>query len=208
MDFLPAPGETFRRKKAKILSQLSVPCTEYKDASPKGSIDDGIATLIEEINRDYFNGLVTTSSCAGRVSVYLEGMKKKNKRGVWLAEHQRADAREVGGSAAGGKGGGEFLFVSHEKVNFPAGENHGWGYQSRLGLGNATKLEDNFAPDHHMMDPNTQEGLPPGFAVRLIHFKFEPMVRVFFLFFLFFLSFFFFFYLVKTSNGGWMRWMS
>ncbi|SPQ19689.1 eaf0b554-2a99-403a-9e31-ca3e83d52590 [Thermothielavioides terrestris] len=75
MKRLPAPGAAFSLRKQKILSQLSVPDAEYTDASPKGSVDAGIRHLIDEINAR--PGLVTTSSCAGRVSVYLEGRKKE-----------------------------------------------------------------------------------------------------------------------------------
>jgi tRNA wybutosine-synthesizing protein 3 len=77
MSIPPAPSlpPSFIRKKAKILSQLAVPAAEYDDLSPKGSIDDGIRDLIDEINA--CEAFVTTSSCAGRVSVFLEGQKKK-----------------------------------------------------------------------------------------------------------------------------------
>ena len=95
---LPRPGDVFLRKKTSILGQLSVPAAEYKDASPKGSVDAGIRLLIDEINAH--PGLVTTSSCAGRVSVYLEGEKQKGKSG-------------------GKGGGGRWLFVSHDTVPVP-----------------------------------------------------------------------------------------
>ncbi|KAK0656496.1 methyltransferase TYW3-domain-containing protein [Cercophora newfieldiana] len=109
----PPPSETFTRRKTTILDQLSVPDSEYTDASPKGSVDAGIRTLIDEINGH--DGLVTTSSCAGRVSVYLEGKKKISGSGEALDD---AASREVAvqGSVVGGKGGGEWLFVSHDPV--------------------------------------------------------------------------------------------
>lgn len=99
---LPTPTSQFVGKKTKIISQLSVPDSDYADASPKGSVDVGIRDLIEEINA--VDGLVTTSSCAGRVSVYVEGRKTTD-----------GDERQVAG--VGGKGaGGTWLFVSHEPV--------------------------------------------------------------------------------------------
>lgn len=86
----------FVLKKQKILDQLNVPSTEYTDASPKGAIDEPIVELIKEIN-DY-NDLVTTSSCSGRFSIYLEGSKD-------------ADA------SSGGKGGGAWLYISHDMLD-------------------------------------------------------------------------------------------
>lgn len=68
----PIPPSFARRKEA-ILAQLAVPDDEYTDLSPKGTVDAGIRDLIDEING--LDGLVTTSSCAGRVSVFLEGRR-------------------------------------------------------------------------------------------------------------------------------------
>src|SRR5437763_4376424 len=68
----PIPA-SFARKKAAILAALSLPTDEYQDRSPKGSVDDEIRDLIDEINA--YDGLVTTSSCAGRIAVFLEGDK-------------------------------------------------------------------------------------------------------------------------------------
>ena len=69
----PLP-QAFLAKKKTILDQLSVPVSEYDDLSPKGSIDVGIRDLIDEINQ--IEGCVTTSSCSGRASVFLEGKKR------------------------------------------------------------------------------------------------------------------------------------
>ena len=63
----------FEVRKQNILEQLDVPDGEYHDLSPKGSIDAPIRDLISEING--FDGIVTTSSCSGRISVFLEGRK-------------------------------------------------------------------------------------------------------------------------------------
>jgi len=66
--------QTFITKKQHILKQISVPTEQYHDLSPKGSIDEGIRDLITWING--CSGWVTTSSCAGRISVFAEGRKK------------------------------------------------------------------------------------------------------------------------------------
>ena len=69
--------QTFETRKSKILAELSTPDAEYSDLSPKGSVDEGIRDLIQDING--LPGLVTTSSCAGRISVFLEGRKKQQQ---------------------------------------------------------------------------------------------------------------------------------
>ncbi|KAL1859741.1 hypothetical protein Daus18300_009463 [Diaporthe australafricana] len=69
----PTIPPSFARRKDAILAQLAVPDDEYTDLSPKGTVDAGIRDLIDEING--LPGLVTTSSCAGRVSVFLEGRR-------------------------------------------------------------------------------------------------------------------------------------
>ena len=81
----------FARKKDRILRDLAAPEAEYADASPKGSVDVGVRDLIADLNA--VPGLVTTSSCAGRVCVFVEGCRKGRGEG------------EVGG----GDGGGENL---------------------------------------------------------------------------------------------------
>jgi tRNA wybutosine-synthesizing protein 3 len=131
---LPSPPSHFVRKKERILALLAVPDAEYSDASPKGSVDAGIRDLIGEINA--LDGFVTTSSCAGRVSVFVEGNKK-----------------------AGGKGGGgAWLFVSHDPVVIDANEDA----RALLGMGDSVSVEAE------------QHGISKD--MRLVHFKFEPMV--------------------------------
>ncbi|KAF1812694.1 hypothetical protein P152DRAFT_507499 [Eremomyces bilateralis CBS 781.70] len=90
----------FEQKKSLILQELDKPPNEYSDLSPKGSIDAEIRELISNINKS--SGLVTTSSCSGRVSVFLEGRRTPST----------ADAGTVS-NYSGGKGGGRWLFVSH-----------------------------------------------------------------------------------------------
>lgn len=154
MPRLPSPHPGFTAKKTKILQALTVPLEDYSDASPKGSVDAGIRDLIDEINTQ--DGLVTTSSCAGRVSVFAEGRKSSTEEGGARA------------SAVGGKGGGgAWLFVSHDPVEEEGMEGDGVVLE-RLGLGGGGggKREDG--------DGDGDEGGDE----RWIHFKFEPMVRL------------------------------
>jgi tRNA wybutosine-synthesizing protein 3 len=88
---------SFARKKEAILAHLSVPEDEYQDRSLKGSVDEEIRDLIDEIN--VYEGLVTTSSCAGRIAVFLEGEKGGR------------------GRPSAGKGEGSFLFTSHAPLD-------------------------------------------------------------------------------------------
>ncbi|KAI9732032.1 MAG: hypothetical protein M1818_007627 [Claussenomyces sp. TS43310] len=171
---LPA---SFLQKKTKILSDLAVPVEAYDDLSPKGSIDVGIRDLIDEINA--LAGFVTTSSCAGRVSVFAEGQKKlplgQDPSELLLeqqGERERAqtassqdddgeDARPVPAKLAGtgGKGGGgRWLFVSHDKVDTTLREHellHLLGMQA-----------------YGIVESESKEFREE----RLIHFKFEPMI--------------------------------
>ncbi|KAI1109631.1 methyltransferase TYW3-domain-containing protein [Nemania sp. NC0429] len=167
----------FSRKKERILAQLAVPDAEYSDASPKGSVDAGIRELIGEINA--LEGFVTTSSCAGRVSVFVEGRKKEAGE---EEDDGEVDVRGLGEdsgdgdgmaeslpitttvAAVGGKGGGgAWLFVSHDPVVVKEEEEEekgSAGVRNVLGLrGGSTDLE--------------RRGRG---GVRLVHFKFEPMI--------------------------------
>ncbi|KAI0971995.1 methyltransferase TYW3-domain-containing protein [Xylaria arbuscula] len=152
---LPAPPPNFSRKKARILELLAVPEAEYSDASPKGSIDAGIRELIGEINA--LDGFVTTSSCAGRVSVFVEGRKAVGEE---ILGGEEAD-RPATIAAVGGKGGGgTWLFVSHDPVLGDAGED----VRNLLGLCDAVEQGRGDAVEKVTKD------------MRLIHFKFEPMI--------------------------------
>ena len=146
MPGLPASPANYLERKSKILSQLAVPTADYTDASPKGSVDEGIRDLISELN--VVDGIVTTSSCAGRVSVFVEGKKT-------VADPENdGQIAGVGGKGAGGK----WLFVSHDPV--PAGSQD-WV--------EALELADS---------PGQDVRGESDIDKRLIHFKFEPMVCV------------------------------
>ncbi|TID19356.1 DUF985 domain-containing protein [Venturia nashicola] len=135
----------FQAKKRKILEQIEVPDEKYSDLSPKGSIDVGIRDVVWEINK--IDGLVTTSSCAGRISVFLEGTKKTSLQP--LPENSAQDQAIAG---VGGKGGGKWLFVSHDPVS-----NTSTTFHELFGLGTA---------------PGSSAG--PG--ARFVHLKFEAMI--------------------------------
>lgn len=192
MKRLPAPSNTFAAKKVKILSRLALPEDQYTDASPKGSVDVGIRGLIDQINTAH-EGLVTTSSCAGRVSVYLEGPKSPRPPapgGVNVTVTDVADIGSNGGSgnevalegrredeavrglssAVGGKGGGEWLFVSHDPVVVEEEEDACYE-RLLLGLEPATAAVSGSGSGSGTQDLGSV--MP---ASRLIHFKFEPMV--------------------------------
>jgi tRNA wybutosine-synthesizing protein 3 len=153
--------QSFLSKKRKILDQLSIPDSEYDDLSPKGSIDVGIRDLIDEINA--IEGCVTTSSCAGRISVFLEGKKTQE------TYHDGDLEAERGASGVGGKGGGgRWLFVSHDPVDIEGLES-----EKRDGMTPWTEflgMEVRWARGtSRMIETPLEES-------RFIHFKFEPMV--------------------------------
>ena len=141
--------DLFESRKRKILADLSIPDTDYTDLSPKGSVDEGIRDLIHDINA--LPGLVTTSSCAGRISVFLEGRKKQPQ------QQQRQFA------PSGGKGAGRWLYVSHD----PLKENR--------------QCTKNAKPLHEMFGLVPGDGKPPRLqgesqAPRLVRFHYDPMV--------------------------------
>lgn len=151
---------SFVSKKARILEQLSIPISEYGDLSPKGSIDVGIRELIDEINA--IEGCVTTSSCAGRISVFLEG--RKNPGEDVKEEDGEAERVETTVAGVGGKGGGgRWLFVSHDPVEV-AGCGGKGSWAEKMGM---QRLDD--SQDLAVLLRDGER--------RLVHFKFEPMVR-------------------------------
>jgi tRNA wybutosine-synthesizing protein 3 len=140
----------FEARKQNILTRLEAPDGEYHDLSPKGSVDEPIRDLISEINT--FEGLVTTSSCSGRISVFLEGRKSGIEDGL-------NDESGVSRAGPGGKGGGAWLFISHASVE-------------TLSVDESPMLFAKFGLD----DTVPQEETIPGINSRYIHLKFEPMV--------------------------------
>ncbi|KAG9790378.1 hypothetical protein KCU88_g1291, partial [Aureobasidium melanogenum] len=132
----PEIPPSFKAKKAKILSLLGQSDEAYTDKSPKGTVDAQIRELIAEINA--YDGLVTTSSCAGRVAVFVEGPKRKLKPESEILEVQAGNGEPINGAkghaddgvstgrstgtttaSPGGKGGGRWLYVSHDPIPMP-----------------------------------------------------------------------------------------
>lgn len=143
----------FEAKKHKILEQLDVPDGDYHDLSPKGSIDGPIRTLIADINS--LQGQVTTSSCSGRVSVFLEGRKKDSN----VLDNEGVAEPSIAGP--GGKGGGSWLYMSHSPVEVPQD-------------GSNPCFMDVFG----LQGPDVQLKGARYANRRYIHIKFEPMVCI------------------------------
>lgn len=159
---------SFISKKKRILQRLAVPLETYDDLSPKGSIDEGIRDLIDEINQ--LEGCVTTSSCAGRISIFSEGNKVsaagQESRVISRSESEGASGnvqddliRETTAGIGGKGGGGKWLFVSHDRLCF--GERN-------------SDLTKTFG-----MVKRSEGRILQAYEAgsRLIHFKFEPMVQ-------------------------------
>ncbi|KAL4904695.1 hypothetical protein BDW74DRAFT_27828 [Aspergillus multicolor] len=142
----------FIARKNKILADLATPEEEYSDLSPKGSVDEGIRDLIQEINN--IPGLVTTSSCAGRISVFLEGRKAPNRPGPEDDARKREQRKFV---PSGGKGAGRWLYVSHD----PLDNKEGKSLLELFGM-----VPGNGKPP----------GMVDGHAPRLVRFSWEPMI--------------------------------
>ncbi|KAF7846527.1 hypothetical protein BT93_L4197 [Corymbia citriodora subsp. variegata] len=148
-------SQSFRAKKQTILQELSnVTETTYEDNSPKGTVDVEILDLIDELNS--FEGYVTTSSCAGRIAVFVEGKK--------TAAHDITDIGITPSSTLatktagpGGKGhGNKWLYVSHSPLDL----NEITDCHELLGLTSA----------------ELEAELPIGNDVRLIKLSFSPLI--------------------------------
>ena len=150
----------FAQRKKKILVELAL---DQPDSSPKGYVDEEILQLVRLLNEA--EGVVTTSSCAGRVAVYLEGRKGETPdSGVENSLSGPLPAKELQSAAFGGKGlGGQWLFVSHkplESGTLPL------ALQSQSG-----------AIDPAVIEPKSDEfKTAVDGETRLLHLKFEPMV--------------------------------
>ena len=133
----------------KILQALRKPDDEYTDSSPIGAVDPNIRQLVNQINET--DGYVTTSSCAGRISVFLEGAAK--------SKDDSGNDEGRTSSSAQGKGGGSWLFVSHDPVDV------------------RTVQEDGALFELFSLPKDARTSFPSADeVVRFVHFKFEPMV--------------------------------
>ncbi|KAF8472664.1 tRNA wybutosine-synthesizing protein, partial [Kalaharituber pfeilii] len=176
----------FQQRKAKILAGLAL---HSRDASPKGYVDDEILALVSHLNRE--PGVVTTSSCAGRVAVFLEGVKRKLgqsdepilEEGSSIQDDPNYSRTEVSlkngvpteqvtsrPAGIGGKGhGGQWLYVCHNPAKL---ELLSWvnlcreyptGYHCCMD--EITKPEGSHHHNHSVAEDT-----------RFLHFKFEPMI--------------------------------
>jgi tRNA wybutosine-synthesizing protein 3 len=145
---------SFARKKEAILAHLSVPAGDYQDRSLKGSVDDEIRDLIDEINT--YEGLVTTSSCAGRIAVFLEGEKGRGGPG---GNHYDGSSWLSSWSSSAGKGDGSFLFTSHAPLD-PG--------STPRSLTETFQLK--------LVPPEEFGATHVGPGSRMIRFAFEPMI--------------------------------
>ncbi|KAJ5720018.1 hypothetical protein N7493_006896 [Penicillium malachiteum] len=164
MSTLPPIPAVFESRKNKIIEELAIPDEEYTDASPKGSVDEGVRDLIRDINA--LPGLVTTSSCAGRISVFLEG-RKKSSAASQLGETQgqskepieSVDQQQRQFVPTGGKGAGRWLYVSHDPF-----------------VRSNTQSDGSF-PLHEQFGLTPGNGKPPaGKPLRLVRFHFDPLI--------------------------------
>lgn len=85
----------FDEQKRRYLSALTK--EDYSDKSKKGSVDIQILPLLSSINShpDYY----TTSSCAGRITLFVEPTSQKKYDGQWLLsthdELQQTELRDA-----------------------------------------------------------------------------------------------------------------
>lgn len=156
---MPAIPAAFTHKKQNILDSLAIPDAEYTDLSPKGSVDEGIKDLISKING--LDGIVTTSSCAGRISVFLEG-SKEHSESAKAGDAEAPEDESLQATVPGGKGrGGRWLFVSHDPLVVPQ------------------KADTEDKPLTRVFGLSTQEYIPESLdpsKTRFVRLQFEPMV--------------------------------
>ncbi|EGD98903.1 hypothetical protein TESG_06265 [Trichophyton tonsurans CBS 112818] len=171
-------SSSFTSKKEKILRDLSVPEEDYTDLSPKGSVDVAIIPLLRDINR--LSGLVTTSSCAGRISVFVERGKGSKAQADITSPGTESALDECENTSSednpaqdtrirteyvnkfvpkGGKGSGTWQFVSHDPLLFD-GENADRSLHELFGL----------EPSRTAIGPSRKG------EIQLVKFKFEPMI--------------------------------
>jgi len=205
---LPPVPAAFTAKKAKILADLAVPDAEYTDKSPKGTVDVQIRDLIDEVNA--YDGFVTTSSCAGRVAVYVEGPKPERSTTTPAEEDGQSDGRPVighsddddgagvgagrgtgagagegNGTASerikghssggpGGKGGGHWLFVSHDPIALNSSPAQGPTSQHFTELFGLSPSPGSVVAEALLDPAMTAQSSPP--PPRLIRLSFSPLI--------------------------------
>ena len=122
------------------------------DKSPKGSIDEPLLPLLDLLNAD--QDYVSTSCCSGRIAVYLPAIDSSEHD----PEEVEADPDEKAVKVVNGKGGGRWLFVSHEAIQVPTIES-----VTAFLLGQDASIVDELSGE--------------GSQLRCVYLKFEPVVR-------------------------------
>lgn len=146
--------DSFLQKKQVILKNIQENSPYAPDLSPKGTIDELCMPLIDLINSS--DKMVTTSSCSGRISVFLEGSKVKILHQDDSGNIERTEKIVK----SGGKGeGGKWIFVTHN-VNDVA-QKKDW-YKS-LNL-------------HYKIDGEKQADYNVSSTTRYLLYKFEPLI--------------------------------
>ncbi|ODV94719.1 hypothetical protein PACTADRAFT_50584 [Pachysolen tannophilus NRRL Y-2460] len=136
--------DLFEQKKTQILKDMESTSLESPDLSPKGTIDELCIPIMNLINSN--KDMVTTSSCSGRVSVFLEGSKYNNVNDDDKVKNE--------GVKIGAKGnGGHWLFVTH----------------------NPFELK-NWWKDKNFLINNNDQFLNINETTRYILYKFEPFI--------------------------------
>ncbi|CCX07796.1 methyltransferase TYW3-domain-containing protein [Pyronema domesticum] len=192
------PADTFDARKARILAGIASP---GPDASPKGSIDTHVIPLINRLNSHA--DVVTTSSCSGRISVFLEGAKKlrtpdasnSNNTGEQGSELNTHDDCDDDNHVDHGEANGQLQTIDPALAAVAPGEksssrpNAGvggkgdggrWLFVSHDPLDITQPISDADIADM-VMERNSGEifeclGFKPSVTTRFVHFKFEPMI--------------------------------
>ncbi len=89
------------------------------DKSPKGSVDEGIRSLVDLINAH--PSFATLSSCSGRISLFDPNHHSKIRKDDDLSGNNELDSfgedrEEISNQNNGGKGYGAWLISSHAKI--------------------------------------------------------------------------------------------
>ena len=160
--------DAFTRKKRSILAKLAAPDDEYTDRSAKGALDEPILDLIHEINGS--DGLVTTSSCSGRISVFLEGAPSTERKESDDDDDDDddADATAIPPDETETKNRrkrGNWLYMNHAPLDV----------QSASPTPRSSHFHDLFGMNLARHESGDEPELSPR-STRFVHFKFEPMV--------------------------------
>ena len=155
-------ASTFSIKKLDILRKLGPNESNYIDKSPKGAVDEQIVELIQEINS--VDGLVTTSSCSGRISVFLEASERMRQASKIPSTEDAGKQRDARKEA------GRWLFSSHSPIKT---EQESARNENLLSMFCLKSLGRGVQMDHAHSECKSTV------YCRYIYLKFEPMVGAF-----------------------------